>query len=530
MSRLRTAATLATAAAVLLISLGSSTPATAQAETRGWLALGDSYSSGEGIPGTKDVDEATTHQGRDCKRATGDGTKATAWSVSAHRAAGERLGVGTLALVACTGATTSELATQISEAGARHRRDRWDLVTFSIGGNDIGFADILKGCLDADNLPWSAFDVSPGCDVDKAELRRRVDELRGTLSSVYDDVASRVNPGGDVIVLGYPHLVEEFKRWDPWRREVIGNCEGIQSWDVDLLRGATGYLNQQIALAVADANARHAANGVEFRFLDISLDPYEYSDDAGSRHALCSPDPWLNGQTTGVKSGDWRIERSFHPTQVGHDNTGRVLATLLDTIRLDDPPQAECSVESITVAVRALSPVSDARCSGDWAAARRTDIDNGETLLRKDDGVWVEVGRPGDPFSSCSWMAFGLDRAAAFALEDGTENYPRDGVCDPDGPFLLQGCWDLGELGACFGNAGEPPRYEAEGYVYLTTNDVDYCLGTFAFAESVSPTSISWDCPEHANRGSGSFSFSGDDLVLTMSDGRTLRGTYLGPQ
>jgi hypothetical protein len=327
-------------AASLMMVAGLSTAAAGQADGRAWLALGDSYSSGEGIPGTNDVANAEAHQGRDCQRATGDGTGATAWSVSARGTVSEQLGISDFVLVACTGATTGELATQIGEAEDRLGRDRWDLVTFSIGGNDIGFADVLKGCLDADNLPWSAFDPSPGCDVNEAELRRRVDELRRTLTTTYDLIASRVNPGGDVVVLGYPHLVEETARWDRWRRGVIGNCEGIQSYDVGTLRSATGYLNEQIALAVSDADGRHGSEGIHFHFLDISQDPYEFNDDPGSRHALCSADPWLNGQTASVTSGDWRIERSFHPTQVGHDNTGRVLTTLLEGIRLDDPPSA----------------------------------------------------------------------------------------------------------------------------------------------------------------------------------------------
>jgi len=48
----------------------------AQGGGRAWLALGDSYASGEGIPGTNDVESAETHQGRDCRRATGEGTDA----------------------------------------------------------------------------------------------------------------------------------------------------------------------------------------------------------------------------------------------------------------------------------------------------------------------------------------------------------------------------------------------------------------------------------------------------------------------
>lgn len=321
--------------------LSTAAPVSSQSSGRAWLALGDSYSSGEGIPGTVDVGPAQQHQGRNCQRATGDGTSATAWSVSAYNAVAGDLGFEDMAFVACTGAVTNELASQIGEAQERTGRRKWDVVTLSLGGNDIGFADVLLGCLDANSLPWGAFDLTPGCDVDEPTLRSRVDQLRSSLGSAYDLVASKVTPGGDVVVAGYPHLIEEVARWDRWRRGAIGNCEGIQSYDVGLLRSVTGYLNQQIALAVADADARHQGSGVRFHFLDISLDPYEYSDDPGARHALCSRDPWLNGQTTGVSDGDFRLDRSFHPTQVGHDNTGRVLATFLrDSVTFADAPAA----------------------------------------------------------------------------------------------------------------------------------------------------------------------------------------------
>ncbi|MEX1009667.1 MAG: hypothetical protein WD271_17750 [Acidimicrobiia bacterium] len=314
----------------------------AQAAGRGWLALGDSYSSGEGIPGTlarEAEGSGVATQGRDCRRATGEDTGAAAWSVGAYREIAGELGFDEIALVACTGAMSSELEGQIGEARARFGRGRWDVVTFSVGGNDVRFAEVLKGCLDV-NSAWGAFDLTPGCDFSEAELRHRIDDLRASLAGVYDTVAQVVSPGGDVVVVGYPHLVEEVARWDGWRRTLIRNCEGIQSYDVGMLRSVTGYLNQQIALAAQDADARQGDRGVRFHFLDISRDPYEYSGNATDRHALCSADPWLNGLTVGITSGDWwELGRSFHPNQTGHTKTARVLAAFVrSNVSFDDIP------------------------------------------------------------------------------------------------------------------------------------------------------------------------------------------------
>ena len=88
---------------------------------RAWLALGDSYSSGEGIPGTE---PGRTAQGRDCARATGSRTNAKAWSVGAYEEVGKRLGFDRIAFVACTGAITDEIESQIDEAATSRLRRR----------------------------------------------------------------------------------------------------------------------------------------------------------------------------------------------------------------------------------------------------------------------------------------------------------------------------------------------------------------------------------------------------------------------
>lgn len=109
-------------AVVTVLGVLAVSPAAAQ-ETgeRSWLALGDSYSSGEGIPGTTPADRdgpggGPNTQGRDCRRATGEGTDATAWAVGAFNEVAEGMGLANMDFVACTGAITDESASQIGEA------------------------------------------------------------------------------------------------------------------------------------------------------------------------------------------------------------------------------------------------------------------------------------------------------------------------------------------------------------------------------------------------------------------------------
>lgn len=310
-----------------------------------WWALGDSYSSGEGL---RYNDAAANPPDSNCERATGSssaGTPSRAYSVVAKD---QLSGVSDFRLVACTGAVTNQWREQWAEV----TQQRADLVTMSFGGNNVGFSDVVMGCIGASAggllnfvgispIAW-AFNPSLGCRESESELRSRVDMLVGhgpdphtaydnsqTLPDMYAEIATEaVNPGGHVIVLGYPNLVEESGRWS-WRLAAGNRCHRIRRADATMLRSVVGYLNQQVALAVQRANDN--PQGVSFHFLDVSK---IYESDTSGRHGLCTGDPWINGLTVGLIGPDAgavpiRAYRSFHPTQSGHDQTGSAVAAMI---------------------------------------------------------------------------------------------------------------------------------------------------------------------------------------------------------
>ena len=161
-----------------------------------------------------------------------------------------------------------------------------------------------------------------------------------TLPALYDDVAAYVQPGGHVIVSGYPNLVEEPERWGPWRQRFLFSCQNISETDARMLESAAGYLDPQIALAVQDADRRWAPQGVHFDYIDVATKVFE--TDSG-RHGLCSEDPWINGLSSGVTDGDRRFERSYHPNQQGHDGIGQYLASLIGSAFSFEPPSSPIS-------------------------------------------------------------------------------------------------------------------------------------------------------------------------------------------
>ena len=301
-----------------------------------WLALGDSYSSGEGIPGAAPGPGLV---GGDCRRANGDSSPARAYPVVAYetlRASDPRYDYERPFFVACTGAITDDIRAQLAEMTATVPADlrRWDVVSLSAGGNNIRFKEILVGCVDLNSL-FGAFDLSPGCDISEQRLRERVDMLTGrrpidpenftgrvNLPDLYDEIARYVAPGGHVVVVGYPQIVEEPSLWS----HDGATCDGLWRDDVRMLRSVTGYLNEQIGRAVLEANERHRDDGVEFYFEDISQ-IYEPSNDPTARHGLCAEGAeWLNGMSVEFRFGLPRVAGSFHPKQLGHDATGLYIA------------------------------------------------------------------------------------------------------------------------------------------------------------------------------------------------------------
>jgi hypothetical protein len=303
-----------------------------------WLAAGDSYASGAGLPKTTSP----------CAQGTGTNGDSSTWAlVGAQelRTSGFTFAGGSPDLVACTGAISDEffnshsgLVDQIPKLSSPHgpqwtpKMKRFDLITFSFGGDDIGFPSIIQHCV-----------TSQGCPPDQA-VRAKIAALGSTgvykgslhipsyptfLRHVAEDAVVK---GGNVVVMGYPELVEDPTLWAPGRT----TCAGLSPSVVDTLRGWAGDLNATIGYAVAQAN-KAAPNGVHFTFIDTVTgqpqsasaigadDPNLFEPASGSRHELCSTaQPWLNGLELAHL-----LSRSFHPNQDGENAMGNLAAEVI---------------------------------------------------------------------------------------------------------------------------------------------------------------------------------------------------------
>jgi lysophospholipase L1-like esterase len=166
-------------------------PPAASAPGVDWVALGDSYSAGTGLglPGV------------DCDRDGGAYPNVAAFTLAAQG----RISLRTFRSVACSGASTDAYWNgQGTPIGVRVAPQRAavtgeaDVVTLTLGGNDIGFVSKAVGCVLAQcgSDVWS---VTPGGGLTWDALRQR-------LADVFGDVRRRMSPTGHLFVLTYPAL------------------------------------------------------------------------------------------------------------------------------------------------------------------------------------------------------------------------------------------------------------------------------------------------------------------------------------
>lgn len=212
-------------------------------------ALGDSYASGYGVPpytacGRSDAAYAVQLDGREKVRLDD--------------------------FAACAGATTKTL---VSGGQLAALDGDTDLVTLSIGGNDIGWSTAVGACLIGSDAQCAG------------ALALTEDKVAQALPALLDAVHTQVSsdaPNARVLVTGYPRLFSPeygaFLGASPAEQEALNH-------GADLLNGV-----------LADAAADHG-----FRFVDVTK---RFVD-----HGVNAPEPWVLGP---LDPG------AFHPNAAGY--------------------------------------------------------------------------------------------------------------------------------------------------------------------------------------------------------------------
>ncbi|WP_162958844.1 SGNH/GDSL hydrolase family protein [Nocardia yunnanensis] len=270
--------------------LGTLSPATADTGKK-YVALGDSFAAGVGIPTILD---------QSCSRSDHN---------YAHLFAAQR--GYSLTDVTCGGATTDSVtSTQLSAVTSDT-----GLVTLGIGGNDIGFTDIVKACVEAGTLGGGSgtaigalatgsasgsAEALLGCkNKFAASMPTRLAQTSAKLTTLVVAIRTRA-PQARIVLVGYPKILPD---------------------------DASTCLGQQPVLP-DDANwARDTViGGLNTMLRSQAGTEYFSTFELYNGHDVCQPvaNRWVNG--TKVENGDGM---PFHPNQYGHAATAQQMAATI---------------------------------------------------------------------------------------------------------------------------------------------------------------------------------------------------------
>lgn len=219
-------------------ALGATAASAAPRQPVVYDALGDSYAAGYGVPPY-------------------DGPCGRSQSAYAVQLDGRKK-IQLDDFVACAGATT---VTLVSGGQLNALDGNTDLVTLSIGGNDIGFSTPIVACLAGTDAQCAGALAATTTKVTTV--------LPGLLDSVYAQVAAHA-PDAHVVITGYPRLFSP--EYGPYLAASVAEQQALND-GADLLNGV-----------IANAAAEH-----RFQFVDVTK--------RFVGHGINSPDPWILGPT-----------------------------------------------------------------------------------------------------------------------------------------------------------------------------------------------------------------------------------------
>ncbi len=266
-----------------------------------YVALGDSYSSGEGVPPFRD--------NKACHRSTRSypyllnppGYTMQTASFACSGAVTENVGRLSGGVWTGTPQNPGEGTSQLERLSLEQWRPT-ELITLTIGGNDAHFGKVIARCI----IRFA------GCHKGKAaeQTKRRIAEVvPGLLDAAYAAIRSRVpmreEPNATVVVLGYPQL---FPDRPHGKCRVQGSVVSPARWQFLRERG------EQLNAVIQELAAAHS-----FHFVSV--------EKTFKGHEICGRDKsWLHG----LKLPHHKY--SYHPTARGQQALSDALVGYLSCL------------------------------------------------------------------------------------------------------------------------------------------------------------------------------------------------------
>lgn len=196
------------------------------------------------------------------------------------------------------------------------------ILTVSIGGNDIGFGAMLRQCVaphlsrhQSDNTCFNTYE-------DRLEVQQLIDRTRPRLTALYRSLLQQA-PGAKIYAIGYPHIAVD-----------TGDC-GINvqltKSELEFAVEVIEYLNKTIRQAAATAGVT---------YVDISQ--------ALAGHRLCEAPSYalaVNGVTAGQDGGPLRLKifgkESYHPNAFGYSLIAQAILRQTANFTQREAPKTE---------------------------------------------------------------------------------------------------------------------------------------------------------------------------------------------
>jgi lysophospholipase L1-like esterase len=256
-------------------------------------ALGDSYSSGEGAGSYY----AGTNSPTGCHRSP------NAWALQLTKyVTGRDVTLPSQGyLIACSGAVSSALKDsfkgQQPQADAlAHLLPLPQLVTITMGGNDLGFSDVVEDC------------YKHNCITDGmlAKVKAKLPAEQKILESDYVEV-HLADKNATILVVGYPRIFQDQK----WCGLSSTLHLGFSPAEETALNVLTGEVNAMID---------RAASAEGFSFVNVA--------GALAGHEMCTAHPWLYEIGTNWNFSD---QQQAHPTTPGQVSIAKEVAAFINT-------------------------------------------------------------------------------------------------------------------------------------------------------------------------------------------------------
>ena len=300
-----------------------------------WLALGDSYSAGVGGAPAPSDDRPANAACRTHVAASYAGQAEAKAEAAGHQIVFQ--------FAACMDATTADILRQ-SQGGTDQQAQvdyvnaiKPDIVTMTIGGNDIGFPTIARKCVLSNVIPLL------GCPVDSDKMtladrrkgeRKSWDGLYDRLVDTYVATRKAQPASGHLYVLSYPVPFAKNTDWDLLSL-ARDDCFGFSSKQTRLANAMSVRLGDTIYKAAQEANRK--VGNVHF----VDWRPEVTTESLNGRKqrvaydsaGLCSrkkaADRTMNGLLL-LPVGGYDVHDSFHPTRKGYAKGAKRLTAKLD--------------------------------------------------------------------------------------------------------------------------------------------------------------------------------------------------------